>query len=237
MKTILITSLMCCCLYYTGIAANYYLSPSGDDNNTGISPVTAWKTIQKLNTVQLHPGDSVLFEGGSIFTGTILLEADDSGTPTQPVFIGSYGAGRALIQAGDDFGIKAYNCAGVHISGLNIEGSGLPANTGDGIEFYMDQSSDLHYVRIENVDVSGFRDYGIQVGAWSTSNGFTDVQVRYVNSFNNGSGGMMTFGYNTLFNHKNIYVGNSVFHDNKGRLDITNTNTGSGLILSGVEGA
>ena len=237
MKTILITSLMSCCLYFQGIAENYYLSASGNDSASGISAATAWKTIQKLNTIQLHPGDSVLFEGGSVFSGTIVLEADDAGTQTQPVFIGSYGAGRAVIQAGSGFGIRAYNCAGVHIAGLNIVGDGVQNNTADGIEFYMDSPADLNYVLIEQVDASGFRDYGIQFGAWNTNNGFRNVQVRYVNCFNNGNGGMMAFGYNTVLNHKDFYVGYSTFHDNKGRTDITNTNTGSGIVLSGIEGA
>lgn len=226
-----------CCLCYAGMATNYYLSPSGNDGNAGTSPATAWQTLQQLNTVQLHPGDSVLLQGGSIFTGTVFLEANDAGTPSQPVYIGSYGTGRATIYAANGFGIKAYNCAGIHVSQLIIQGSGVQTNTGSGIEFYMDVATDLQHIRMDHCDVSGFRDHGILVGAWSTNNGFRDVQVRYIKSFNNGSSGMMSFGYNTVLNHKDFYVGYSVFYDNKGRADVTHTNTGSGIVLSGIEGA
>lgn len=239
MKTLLLAGLLCCCLQHAApvFGATYYLSASGNDNNAGTSLAAAWRTIQKLNTIQLQPGDSVLLEGGAVFTGTVYLDADDAGTALLPVYAGSYGSGRAIIQAGNGFGIRAYNCAGIHISGLIIQGSGAQTNTGRGIELYTDLGYDLTHIRIDSCDISGFGDYGIQIGAWNTSNGFNDVRVRYVNSFDNGNGGMMSYGFNTVINHKNFYVGYSTFHDNKGRPDITNTNTGNGIVLSGIDGA
>ncbi|UCE98627.1 MAG: hypothetical protein JSV82_05405, partial [Planctomycetota bacterium] len=45
-------------------AVDYYVSPDGNDNNSGTSPAQAWKTISKVNTVDFDPGDAVYFEGG-----------------------------------------------------------------------------------------------------------------------------------------------------------------------------
>lgn len=42
----------------------YYISPSGNDSHTGTTPQTTWQTISRVNTINLSPGDKVLFEGG-----------------------------------------------------------------------------------------------------------------------------------------------------------------------------
>ncbi len=63
----------------------YYVSTSGDDNNDGKSPETAWKTLQKATATPLQPGDGVLFKRGDLFRGSLF---------TQPgVTYGAYGSG------------------------------------------------------------------------------------------------------------------------------------------------
>ena len=219
------------------LANTYYLSPSGDDANSGLSISSAWKTIQKLNTINLLPDDSVLFEGGSSFTGNIYLDVNDAGTPMQPVFIGSYGNGRATIFGGNSIGILAYNCAGLHISNLQITGGGATTDTTSGIGFYMDAQADLSFIQIDSCDISGFGDYGIELAAVNTNFGYVDVNVNYVNSFSNGNGGMISYGFHDVINNKNFHIAHCSFHDNKGRADVTNIHTGNGIVLSGVENA
>ena len=51
----------------------YYLSVSGNDKNAG-TKMQPWKTIQKLNSIPLKPGDKVLFKAGEIFSGTIQID-------------------------------------------------------------------------------------------------------------------------------------------------------------------
>lgn len=239
MKQALKGCLVLCCMVLSLSASSvtYYLSSSGNDGNTGVSPSAAWQTIQKLNSIDLQPGDTVLFEGGSSFAGNIYLDATDAGTPGQPVFIGSYGTGKATILAGTGTGIQVYNCAGLQISNLRVTGAGASANAGHGIDFFMDVQHDLSFTRIDNCDVSGFRGYGIQFGCWDTNFGYNDVRVTHSTSFNNGSGGMISYGFNDVINHKNFYVAHCKFHDNKGRPDVTNTNTGNGIVLSAIQNA
>ena len=50
-------------------ATVYYVSNSGKDSNDGLSPETAWKTLAKVNSADLQPGDYVLFERGGYFRG------------------------------------------------------------------------------------------------------------------------------------------------------------------------
>lgn len=48
----------------------YYVSADGDDANDGLSPETAWKTLDAPNnhSGDLKPGDAVLFRCGDVFT-------------------------------------------------------------------------------------------------------------------------------------------------------------------------
>lgn len=65
----------------------YYISPKGDDNNDGLSPSTAFKTIDAAQKVDLKEGDAVLFERGAVYRFKHAI-AVKSG-----VTYGSYGKG------------------------------------------------------------------------------------------------------------------------------------------------
>jgi parallel beta-helix repeat protein len=80
---------------YNAIAANYYLSKKGSDNNIGTSKVKPWRTLKKLNEFvrTAHYGDSIFFERGSIFNGQ--LEISSSG-----LYLGAYGSGAKPIIRG-----------------------------------------------------------------------------------------------------------------------------------------
>ena len=49
------------------LGATYYVSPTGNDNAAGTSPATAWKTLAKVSTRILAPGDCILLERGGTF--------------------------------------------------------------------------------------------------------------------------------------------------------------------------
>ncbi len=53
----------------------YYVSQNGDDNADGLSPETAWKTIQKVNDSPIEGGDAVLFERGGIYRGMVMCHS------------------------------------------------------------------------------------------------------------------------------------------------------------------
>ena len=52
----------------------YYVSNHGDDSSDGKSPATSWKTLEKVSTAELLPGDTVFFKRGDIFRGTIYVK-------------------------------------------------------------------------------------------------------------------------------------------------------------------
>src|SRR5262245_29816492 len=74
----------------TSHATTFYVSPSGNDSNPGTSLEQAWQTITKVNQTQFLPGDSVLFEGGQFFSGSLLFDNDPGSSPSLMVTVGSY---------------------------------------------------------------------------------------------------------------------------------------------------
>jgi hypothetical protein len=77
----------------------YYVSPSGSDSNSGTSRAEAWKTVYRVNSAHLDPGDGVLFQGGATFADQVLMPSA-SGAAGDPIVYGSYGQGRATISHG-----------------------------------------------------------------------------------------------------------------------------------------
>ncbi|MDD5695021.1 MAG: right-handed parallel beta-helix repeat-containing protein [Bacteroidales bacterium] len=68
----------------------YYVDPvSGNDTNTGMSPTKAYRSLEKLRSLALHPGDSILLKSGAVFTEPFYLSC--KGDSLKPVIVGKYG--------------------------------------------------------------------------------------------------------------------------------------------------
>jgi len=224
-------------------ATDYYVSPLGDNSNAGTSPAKAWKTIIKVNGATFRPGDSIFFEGGKSFRGGLKFDDKDDGTSAEPITVGSYGGGRATISSGNRHGLYARNCAGFVVRGLNFVGSGrTDSRGGSGIYFFTDLTGvKPEYVRIDNVEVSGYRQTGILIGGSRKGNsGFKDVRITNAEVHDNGDKGISSFGSKPPgdWPHRDIYVGNCKVYDNAGFSDPTSRgHHGNGIVLSAVDSA
>lgn len=217
----------------------YFVSPSGSDKNTGLSPHDPFKSIAKINTLNLQGGDAVLFEGGKEHIGNIMLDKNDGNNNILPLTISSYGTGKAIIKAGDSNGIYGYNTAGVKIDNLIISGSGRNLNKESGIYFYNDLPGDikLENIEITNCEVSGFRNSGIVIGAWNGNSGFSNVLIENNKVHDILDAGISSFGHFSQtkkgYAHSNITVRNcevfNIIGYSKGG------NSGNGIVLSDVQ--
>jgi parallel beta-helix repeat protein len=78
----------------------YYVdSTDGSDSNPG-TQADPWKTIAKVNSTTLTPGQSVGFKRGGLWRET--LQPGQSGTAGNPITFGAYGAGANPIVSGAD---------------------------------------------------------------------------------------------------------------------------------------
>lgn len=93
----------CLCFFFFFLsqvsnATNYYFSSKGHDADPGTSALKPWQSVDKLKSVRLRGGDSVLFHCGEIFTGGIT--AEQSGEPGRPIVYSSYGRGAKPVLSG-----------------------------------------------------------------------------------------------------------------------------------------
>jgi hypothetical protein len=92
--------------------AYYVDSSAGDDSNSGHSPSSAWRTIGRVNSIALAPGDTVYFRRGGIWRET--LEPRNGGAPGRPVTFTAYGSGPEPIISGSDI-VKGWSSTNASI--------------------------------------------------------------------------------------------------------------------------
>jgi hypothetical protein len=202
-----------------GGAGVYYVSPTGNDSNTGTSPQDAWQSVEKINRVNFEPGDSVLFEGSQIFFGNIRLNQYDSGSSENPVYFGSFGTGRAEIDAGSGSGLIATDCSYLSIKNLSFKGDGRKTgNRGNGLVF-----SFCSYVIADSIEVSGFQHSGVTAKHVGQNYRFTRIHAH-----SNGYAGIFVSGIdkNSL---SDIYIGHCIADNNPGDPTVTDNHSGNGI--------
>jgi hypothetical protein len=96
LKLIVLAPVLIAAAGAAGASRTFYVSPSGDDNASGQSASTPWRTITHVNECMASgaagPGDTVLFQCGQTFYGKIRPPAGTS--PDAAVLtIGAYGTG------------------------------------------------------------------------------------------------------------------------------------------------
>lgn len=226
---------------------DYYISPFGDDSNTGISHNSPWRTIDRVNAMRLLPGDSVWLQGNQTFKGNLKMSAAerDVTISDDKITFGSYGSGRATINAGIGVGFYAENIGGVQIAEIDFIGAGTEQNTSSGIWFVntLPNHKQLEHLDIENVNISGFKFAGISIAAKPVDDGFSgfrNVKIKHTVVHGNGDAGINCIGTwspeETGYSHADIYVGYSRVFGNLG-IQGKGTHSGNGIVLGQVDGA
>lgn len=134
-------------------ATTYYFSNSGNDTNVGISPSAPFATVAKANAILslAQPGDSILFQAGSVFRDTYLQCGSAvfnsgsltlanhapacSGVAGHPVTIGSYGDGAAPVFDAADPLVLSWNAV---YGFTSVYRATLPANAAVPQKLYVD---------------------------------------------------------------------------------------------------
>lgn len=171
---------------YTSSVTNhtYYVSPSGNDSNNGLTTGTAWLTPLHSSTVAVG-GDTVIFLDGtySLANGTFNGDwhiASTGGTLTTPILF------------------KSQNKWGAH-----LVGTGTTAVVGVGTA----------YVTIQDFDITGVDANGIIMNTSSTAS-FVSVVGNYIHDMTNipcdsNSGAGVTSGGDYTSNHHSV-IGNLI---------------------------
>ncbi len=162
----------------------FYVSSGGNDGAPG-SQGQPWKTVGKVNSAALRPGDAILFEGGATF-GDAQLAPRVSGSSAARIWYASYGTGRAAITKGVRFGGVSW----VTLDGLQIQGS--PDAIGSG-------GSGNAKIEILNNLIST---PGIGINSWPTAD--ADWLIAGNTIANTGDSGIVIHG------PRNMIAGNTI---------------------------
>ncbi len=159
------------------IANNYYVSPTGNDDNTGLNISNPFQTIEKA-TYAVAPGDTVFIRNGiytKSYPESLIVFLTISGTATNPITFRNYPGETPILQMnGTNWGaIKLNGCDYIIIDGLTIIGNndnitleyaqsqqlniGNPETAGNGIAIdaeYNNESNKPHHVIVRNCNVS-----------------------------------------------------------------------------------
>jgi hypothetical protein len=109
MRHLLILAILALCTSPAVRATDYFVSAAGDDVHDGTSPERSWKSIAPAGRHALGPGDKLLFRGGEMFSGNLVLKVNGSPAADKPVTVGSFGKGRATLHAGNGTGVRIAN--------------------------------------------------------------------------------------------------------------------------------
>lgn len=141
-------------------APTYYVSTSGNDNNDGLTPATAWATVAKVDAASLTftPGTDVLFQRGDVWGETLL--AGSSGNATAPITYSAYGdtslakpefLGSDVVSGFTSLGNSTYVVTTPVVSGavyLNhdfMHSATLLAGTGDPTQYVLSNPDTYYY--------------------------------------------------------------------------------------------
>lgn len=129
----------------------YVSSENGDDSNSGTSEGEAFETLDKINEIELEPGDKVLLEKGSVFDDQY-LHVKGSGSAEEPIVISSYGKGdRPQINAnGRGVWYQDYGAA------LDNPQHKYRGNVSSAVLLY-----DVEYIEISGLEITNDRESGI----------------------------------------------------------------------------
>ncbi|MGH3379676.1 MAG: right-handed parallel beta-helix repeat-containing protein [Actinoallomurus sp.] len=230
----------------------YYVSPSGNDSNSGLSPSQAWKTVAKVNGFTFPQGSLVYFEGGQTLTGCLVFNSHNvpSSSASSPFRLYSYGTGQATIKSnctGDySAAVIADNISGFQLSGLKLV-NGSKTATGVLLE-NQTSSSPTQGMMVADSEITGFSPPSSSKSAFGGEimvlgyavNGHTgplnNVQVR--NNKLHGSSvtsadGPGIYGWGGGENITNVTVeGNTIYN-----LGMPAKDTGAGITADGWDGA
>jgi len=232
--------------------ATYYVSPTGSDSNSGLSPSQAWKTIAKVNGSTFPQGSTVSFQGGQTFTGCLVLDSANvpSSAASTPFRVNSYGTGQATVSSdcsGDySAAVTADNVSGFQLTGLKLV-NGSTTAAGVLLE-NQNGTSATQGLTVSNSDISGF---ATPAGSSSSFGGeimilgyavnghsgpLDDVQIRD-NQLHGASvtspDGPGIYGWGSGENITHVTVeGNTVYNLGMGAKDV-----GAGITGDGWDGA
>lgn len=145
-------------------ATDYYFHPQkGNDQNDGLSKVTAFKTFSVLSQLKLKPGDRIILAHGQVYYSGIRLY-EQNGSGNSPIVITSIPWKEidntpALIDfKGQEYGILIENSSHIVVSELSITSDGYTKKHSEiamrsGVLIKSSQGAKMSHITLEKLKI------------------------------------------------------------------------------------
>lgn len=144
----------------------YYVdSINGSDENSGKSQTAAWKTLEKISSVEFSAGDRILLKSGQRFEGTFIAHGD--GTEEEKITVSSYGEGNKPVICSEEVTLLAIF---LNVSNWTLDNLEFTAPNGIGVYIFATDKKNSDNITIQNCV---FHD----ISKDSTSTSFSAVAV------------------------------------------------------------
>lgn len=157
--------IICLFCQYQSTAADYYVNPKlGNDDNSGESKETPFKSLARAGLIDLLPGDRILLAAGITHFGSLNLKGI-KGSSEKPIYITSYSQNESnpMQHAIIDFqslphGILLEDCSSVIVSDISITGDGYNNKSAEadmtcGILILSNQEKLIGDLHLENLKI------------------------------------------------------------------------------------
>ncbi|MBS1607330.1 MAG: right-handed parallel beta-helix repeat-containing protein [Bacteroidetes bacterium] len=199
---------------------SYYLDTTGNDANSGTRE-RPFRTIEKLNSVELKPGDTVFFQAKQEFHGSIFLDSADRGDKRNPVVLTSSGQGKASIDGINGTALTIYQSSYITVSNLVFKGAGRKqGNTKDGVII-----NKCSRIVIDSIDVKGFQKAGLLVYSSSF------IEIKRVYATENGAVGIFAGGEYGKRDCSDIHISYCTAENNPGDPTNFTNHSGNGILV------
>ncbi|HYQ56369.1 MAG TPA: right-handed parallel beta-helix repeat-containing protein, partial [Draconibacterium sp.] len=156
----------------------YFLSPDGNDSNSGLSINTPWQTLEKINQFTFQPGDILLLKSGETWHGQMFPKGE--GEVGNPIVISSYGGDKKPIIDIDDAegaAIRLVNQSWWEIRNIEVT-SGDKPKLGIGrqgiVALYEGDNAGIEHIVIEDCFI---HDVWGQMGPNTKYNGYNSAAI------------------------------------------------------------
>ncbi|WP_294080797.1 sialate O-acetylesterase, partial [Proteiniphilum sp. UBA5384] len=136
-------------------SGTYYVDQNGgNDNNNGTTPLSAWKTLEAVNSREFAPGAKILFKSGGTWIGQ--LSPNGSGMENSPIIIDQYGVGaKPLINANGALGavISLNNQSFWEINNLELINDAAEMGIRNGINITASNYGLLKHIHLKKLHI------------------------------------------------------------------------------------
>jgi hypothetical protein len=206
----------------------YYVAPDGNDSYPGTQS-QPWKTISRVNTASLNPGDQVLFMRGGTWNSKLSVRL--SGNASNPIMFSAYGMGDNPSIQGlevrtdstylifNNLTFENANGAGVFVDErahhITLDHCLVQNNTGDGIYFFMRDNGGQPNFITDNIIRDNGSDAGIHSGILIEAASAVQISGNeiYHNGYNDPKWGY-SHGIYIDMGATDVEIHDNIVHDN-----------------------